>query len=255
MKKKFKLVLSLVLLGHLLAALSQATERTRTFLDAVRDYNQGHFSEAIDKFNKIAGNGVVNGKLYYNLGNSYLKNNELGMAILWYERAMRLNPDDPDLKFNYQYAGSLVKDQKEGSDITLARILFFWRHYLKATTIQAVAIILNCLLWILVTAMLLNNRGIIKYSFRAYVIPVFCLSVIFTLTVFYNFYENRYDHHAIIIPEKVHVRSGLSGDSTELFILHSGTKVRVEEEGENHYKIFFSEGKIGWVTKADAALI
>ncbi|NJL58891.1 MAG: hypothetical protein HC887_03790, partial [Desulfobacteraceae bacterium] len=83
-----------------------------------------------------------------NLGNAYLRNNDPGHALLWYERAMRLIPDDPDLKFNYGYAMSLTKDEKEDKDFPLFRILFFWKYLLSQSLTQQIALVLNFLFWL-----------------------------------------------------------------------------------------------------------
>jgi SH3-like domain-containing protein len=59
----------------------------------------------------------------------------------------------------------------------------------------------------------------------------------------------------VILPGKVAVRSGYTDSATELFVLHEGTKVRVEREAENHLLIRYARGKIGWVKKEEAGVI
>ena len=98
------LCLTIVILFSLYNALG--TGRTRLFLDGINDYNTGKYKDAVKKLSHIAEKGVVNGKLYYNLGNAYLKSGDVGRAILWYERALKLMPHDPDLRFNINYARS-----------------------------------------------------------------------------------------------------------------------------------------------------
>jgi len=68
----------------------RASDQARPFLSGLEVYKAGDYAQAIDRFGTIARSGVVNAQLYYNLGNAYLKNNELGPAILWYERALAL---------------------------------------------------------------------------------------------------------------------------------------------------------------------
>ena len=90
-----------------------AQPTARAFIAALEAYKQGDFRQAIDQWKSLADSGIANGKLYYNLGNAYLKNNDLGHALLWYERALILMPNDPDLRFNYEYARSLTRDAQE----------------------------------------------------------------------------------------------------------------------------------------------
>lgn len=232
----------------LCADVGNASELARKFLDAVNAYNREDYSSAVSNFSEIARSGIANSKLFYNLGNGYLKKGEIGQAILWYERALKITPHDPDIKFNYDYAMSLVKDEREDKEFPIVKILFFWKYLLSASTIQYLAIIFNVLFWISVLVIkLLNKRN---YRWISYLILVPAL--IFISTAIFNYYESAYLKEAIIIPPKVSVRSGLTDDSTELFALHAGTKVKIEKERDGFYRIYYSEGKIGWIKKGDA---
>jgi hypothetical protein len=189
--------------------------------------------------------------LFYNLGNAYLKNKDLGHAILWYERAIKLMPNDPDIKFNYEYALSQIKDEREDQTAPIFKVLFFWKFLLKASTVKWTAISLNFLFWIFIIINLWNKRRALKtISFL-----ILVLTVIFTSTAFYNFFESQYRKQAIILPAQVWVRSGITDEATGLFILHAGTKVNIQKELKAHYRISFSEGKIGWIKQSDAGII
>ncbi len=228
-----------------------ALEMVKIFADGVESYKNDKYDEAISAFLKIADSGVKNSNLFYNLGNTYLRNNDLGHAILWYERALKLTPNDPDLKFNYEYALSLLKDEKEEKASPILRILFFWKDLFSEMTIRWIAISLNIIFWFILTIQLIRKR----IFFRTANYLIFILTIIFTLTAFYNYYESQYIREAIILPDKTPVRSGLSEDSTELFLLHAGTKVKIEKENNGFVRIFFSEGKIGWIKKSDIGMI
>jgi len=227
------------------------SELTRAFLDGINEYKTGHYAAAVEKFSFVADNGIINPKLFYNLGNAYLKNDELGYAILWYERALRLTPNDPDLKFNLDHARSLVKDINEDKKGLVFQILFFWKHLLSAGSIQWTAIGLSGIFWILLTARLFIREKI--SGMLCWIVAV--LAVGFILTAVYNQYEAKYIKQAVIISKAVSVRSGLAEDATELFILHAGTKVDIKKEYKGFLRIYFSNGKIGWLKNSDAVLI
>ena len=221
------------------------------FLKGIEHYKTGHYLAAIDAFLHITASGVSNGKLFYNLGNAYLKNNDMGHALLWYERALKLMPDDPDLRFNYEYAQSKIKDEREDRMSPILRILFFWKFILGTSTVIWVAIILNFLFWTLMSLDFWVKN--VRLKTPAYMILV--LTLIFTATAFYNFYETRYMRQAVILPTRVSIRSGLTDESTELFTLHAGSKVKIQKKLNTYYRIYFSEGKIGWIKQSDVGVI
>jgi tetratricopeptide (TPR) repeat protein len=233
----------------ILSSDAYGSEIAKTFFDGIQAYKENNFDKAITAFEKIS--GVKNPKLFYNLGNAYLKNNDLGHSMLWYERALKLNPDDPDLKFNYNYALSLTKDEKDDREFPIIRILFFWKYLLSSYAVQCAALSLNLLFWLVLIIRMLMKKKLMKTF--GYVLLM--LTLIFTLTAFYNEYEEIYLRQAIILPEKISVRSGFAQDSTELFALHAGTKVRIEKESKDFFRIYFSEGKIGWIRKSEAGVI
>jgi tetratricopeptide (TPR) repeat protein len=249
--KGFKHILLIVLLILCPVRTTGASETARTFLDGIKDYKEDRFAEAAAAFSKIADEGIINGKLFYNLGNAYLKNGDIGNAMLWYERALKLLPHDPDLKFNYEYAQSLTKDEKGDKDLPLFRILFFWKYLLSQTQIQWTAIIFNLIFWSLMAARVIRRKN----RFQTISHVILALGLIFTFTAVYNDYEANFIKEAVILPARVSIRSGLTDDATELFVLHAGAKVKIDKEKDDYIRISYSEGKIGWIKKTDAGVI
>ena len=127
------------------------------------------------------------------------------------------------------------------------RILFFWRYQLSAAAIVTAALVCNLLFWVLAGAYRLTRRSILKSLALAVLVP----TLIFLLTAGFNFFASRRYQQAIILPQQVAVRAGLEENSTALFDLHAGAKVRIIKHLKEYYQIRYSEDKLGWV-KADA---
>ncbi|MBI5142171.1 MAG: hypothetical protein HZA20_08290 [Nitrospirae bacterium] len=215
--------------------------------DGIAAYEKGDYRQAAKQFESIAGSGVTSGGLFYNLGSAHLKNGDLGRAILWYERASRLMPGDADLEFNLKHARGMAKDQAEGRQNMVARIIFFWRYALSSRAVRLCAILFGAAFWIALAAWRMTSRR----ELRAAAIASGAAGLLFALTALYNYYDSASWGSAVILPDEVVVRSGVSDDSTEMFRLHAGAKVRVVDRQAGHAKIIFSSDRIGWMRSAD----
>ncbi len=246
-----KLITYTLLLVTLGTAPCWGQDTARRFIAGVEAYKASDYDAAITAFEHIAQSGVRNGQLFYNLGNAYLKNNNLGRAILWYERALQLLPNDPDLKFNLTYARSLTQDAVEPEAVELVRIFFFWRYQLSARTILILAITGNFLIWSLAIGWRLTGRRALRRATLILLLP----TAVFVLTGAYNYYEAAYRRQGIVLTAKVPVRAGLEDTDTELFVLHAGAKIRIIKKLKAHFKIQFAKDKIGWVDQSEIGLI
>jgi tetratricopeptide (TPR) repeat protein len=90
------LVLSSCLLGSCLAQESSDQD----FLTAGKAYEAGDWGKAIQIYESLIAHAGFSASLCYNLANSYARNGQTGEAVLGYERALRLAPDDGDIRHN-----------------------------------------------------------------------------------------------------------------------------------------------------------
>lgn len=233
------------------AARAAETDWHRTFVEGINAYEAKHYTAAREAFQKIVAQGVHNGKLYYDLGNASLKSKKLGEAILWYERARKRIPNDPDLMFNLTYARSLVRDQSPDDGPSLYRIVFFWRYHLNPRTIQWLALGLNLVFWGLMALGIFFKRRIPRPAAGV----VLALALIFTATAGFNAYDAAFHPQGIILSPAAPVRSGITKADTELFVLHAGTRVRIEKQSDGFVRIRFSADKIGWLPRSEVGII
>ena len=235
------------------AVAREAPHGNQTLLvEGISDYKAGRFSEAAEKFVYLAvQEGIENGELYYNAGNAFLKAGDTGRAILWYERAQKLIPHDPDLRFNLAHARTFVKDKADSPGLDITGMFFFWKNYLPLWLMIWTAIGLSATFAIY--AGMRSRRG--KRVFTLAGVIFFMAVALAGITVCYDYYEAAHGRFAVILADEAAIRSGLSPEATPLFLLHAGTRVRVEEDRDGYLKIIFSRGKIGWVSGASAEMI
>ena len=249
--KKWTLMLIFILLTLSVPPSVLAQENAHRFIAAMEAYKSQDYETAIREMELMVKSGVQNGSLYYNLGNAYLKDNRLGHAILWYERALKLLPNDPDLRFNSEHARSLTLDAIEGNDASALRIIFFWKYRLSNRAVVTLAVVFNCLFWsILIARGFIHRRGL-RYAAITAAVP----TVIFISTAVFNYYESSYLRQGIVLDEQVSVRSGFDQTSTELFILHAGAKLTVLKQNQSHLQVQFGKDKIGWIERRVLGII
>lgn len=95
-------IILLLLISTLLPQLVAASSQNQKFQEANGAYSHNDFSTAISIYETlIAENGYSPGVLY-NLANSYAQIGSPGLAILNYERALRLAPGNSDITANLE---------------------------------------------------------------------------------------------------------------------------------------------------------
>ncbi|ROL62215.1 tetratricopeptide repeat protein [Bacteroidetes/Chlorobi group bacterium ChocPot_Mid] len=245
MKKRFFI---LALLMIMLVSSLFAVSNESLIMKGNNLYSNGNYSEALETYNQLLNSGYVSLELYYNIGNSYFKMNKIPDAILFYERAKRISPDDEDLNFNLRVANLKIVDR-----INEVPKLFFIEWYDSLSSLHSssgwsyMTIVFSWLTFILLAGyFLIWNITVRKISFfasiTAFLITILC--IVFALQQYSK--ENSRDE-AIIFAPSVYIKSSPDKESTDLFILHEGTKIKILDEVGNWKKIKIADGNIGWL--------
>lgn len=235
------------------ASLAEAPEAV--FLNGAKAYNEGRFTEAAEAFAFLAEEGLVNAKLYFDLGNALLKDGKPGPAILWYERAARLAPDDPELVFNLARADEQLKDAREDGGGSMARIAFFLYGSLSQNALAWATLCCNAALWAALVGLYFRGRKAFakryERALKGAVLAALAGIFLFGPSAGYALYAAAYDPTGVVLPDEVAVRSGKSAEAATLFTLHAGTRVAVDASEDGWTRIRFGRDKLGWAP-ADA---
>ena len=74
-------------------------------------YQKQDYAGSIKLYEQLIADGNVSTEVYFNLGNSYFKEGNVPRAIINYERAKKLAPEDEDIEFNLKIASLKVVDR------------------------------------------------------------------------------------------------------------------------------------------------
>ncbi len=225
---------------------------SQLFLEANQAYENGNFEKAAQLYKKVLDSGIKSGMIYYNLGNCYIKLGETGKALVYYRRAERLIPRDGDLRFNLNYVLDQRKDKIEAKEKTdLARVFFFWHHWLNLKELFYAFVVSNLIFWTLSLILIYKKNDFLKWIR----LTAFILFLLFGASSGIKVYALKsIKHGAVISPEAI-VRSGNGPNHSPLFILHEGAEFRIDEQTEGWMKISLADGKIGWISSASVETI
>ena len=83
---------------------------------AEKAYDSKNYKEAIIDYEKLLASGFKSYQLYFNLGNSYYRDKQLGKAIYHYELARKLDPNDEDVRINLGIAAAKTVDKIDSKE-------------------------------------------------------------------------------------------------------------------------------------------
>lgn len=251
MKMKFLFVLSLF---WSLAAVADVDEQ-QLFEQANEAYESGEFQTAIQYYDSLTEFGQSTA-LYYNLGNAYFKTNQVAEAILYYERALKLNPNDPDIHYNLQLANERIKDNIEKlPELNIAR---WWSNFTLSLGVDLwgwLSIGLMIVAMVLMMVFLLaGRRGLRMFGFYTALVLI-----LFSGFSYYQGAQARQmieaNTEAIVLSPRVDVKGAPTNTGINVFVIHEGTKVQVLGEREEWVHIRIASGNEGWILQSDLAII
>lgn len=94
-----------------------------SLLKAEKAYDSKKYTEAVNHYERLIKEGFKSYQLYFNLGNSYYRSNEIGKAIYYYELARKIEPNDEDISINLSKASARTIDRKSMRRIFLSALL------------------------------------------------------------------------------------------------------------------------------------
>jgi len=211
-------------------------------------YQQGNYEGAVTAYENVLVGKKQSAELYFNLANSYYKLNKVAPAIYNYEKALLLNPGDVEIQNNLTFAHKMTIDEiKDVPQVGFAKML---RDFTGSFSYDGWA-------WISVGFASLFLLFFLGYYFsqttflkRVFFIGMFVVVFLIIIGILAAVSEKNHDvseRPAIVFSEITPVKSEPKDSGSDIFILHEGTKVFVDEMLDNWKKIRLSDGSEGWI--------
>ena len=215
----------------------------RTEPDRALNYYQKstmHFERIIDE------GGVTNGKLFYNLGNSYFRKGDHGRAILNYKRAALYMPNDPNLKQNLEFArgrriDSIERTQRE----KVFKTLFFLHYDIPFSGRLTIFSYAFVLVWVSAAVLLFSKRGVLRLMLA---LSILVSAILLTSLIVESVNLTRRPE-GVIVAEQVIARKGDAETYEQSFTepLHAGTEFNLLTRRTGWWQIELENGARCWL--------
>lgn len=225
---------------------AETTEQV--FDQANQAYQQGKFTEAIEKYEMILHSGLVSSEVYYNLGNAYYKAGNIGKAILNYERALRVTPTDDDILHNLQLANLMLTDRIEPTPRLF--IWDWWDEIKGAFSLGAITWVSYLFFFLVlgsIAAMMLATTYALRRAGFVAALGSSLLLMIALVIFFGKLNDVQRSDMAIVTANITTIKNSPDPKSTDAFVLHSGVKVFITDKVNDWLKIRLADGKVGWM--------
>ncbi|MBD5226066.1 MAG: tetratricopeptide repeat protein [Bacteroidales bacterium] len=222
-------------------------------------YSADNFQLAEKLYTDAMAAGGTSSVLFYNLGNSYYRQGNLGKALVNYERALKIDPTNTDARTNLEFVKTKITDRQIDNGSIMSSL---WDNIVcmfHADTWAWITVILFALFLAGVCTYLFSSVVIVKkFSFFGGILVFFltALSVIVSFAAANRVENNDY---AIILSPSVQLSTTpreARNQAEEAFLLHEGTKVEVVDSvsspGEGKwYEVKVGHGDRAWIKASE----
>ena len=214
------------------------------------------YSQAILGYERIiTEGGVLNSKLFYNLGNAYLLKGDIGRAILNYRNAQVLDESDADIRKNLAFARSRRLDEIEvTTEKKVFEKLFFWHYDFSIKSRFIVACVGFAVVCLTLTIRMWRPAvpGMVAVCIVATIATV-CLAV----SVGIDRHVRINDHCGVILADSVEARQG-DGPGYPLSFkgpLHAGTEFDLLQQRPGWWHVRLANGTDAWIPDTTAGQV
>ena len=222
---------------------------------AEKAYAEKKYDQVITLYEAILKDGYTSFKLYYNLGNAYYKNNELGKAIYHYELAKKIEPTNQDVKTNLIIANEKTIDKIESKENFFIGAIKSSLVNSLSTTGWALLSIFSLTGSLIFVFMFLVSKHALLKRIGFFVSGLLLFTTITAMVSGYSALKNNQElNFAIIINHETKIHEEPNSVSKTKFSLHEGAKVSVVEATKEWTNIKLENGNEGWMRTEELGL-
>jgi len=195
-------------------------------------YNKDDFASAIRLYEEVIASEGDSPAIYFNLGDAYYRLGQKGKALLNYERALRLAPNDKDIKANIEFINGKLQDKLGESGNYYSNAFSRFVNYASSNAWAICALIAFLLfisglgLYFFTSAVTLRKLGFFS-SIVFFIIAIICMVFAFKAKE----YAQTKSYAIVVSPEAVMSTSPREPKNKreEAAIVHEGYKLEITD--------------------------
>jgi hypothetical protein len=251
--RRFGIPVALVWL--LVASVGRAQTPEDIFKRGNAAYEQGRYEAAAEAYRSLLRYEIHDPVVEYNLGNAEFRLGNLGQAILHYERAKRLDPVEPDIRANLEFARSLCFDRVEAPQ---QAAVIGWMHAAQNRLgPDRQAWMALATLWIVVAlvAWCFSRPGGWSAAHGWILAGLVLVLVVLVSSWYATVGRLDRDSTAVVLDDVVEVLAGPGINNPALFTVHEGLTLEIRAEREEWLQVSLPNGLNGWIAKESVAKV
>ncbi len=229
-------------------------------------YNKESYREAIDLYNQSIEKEGRSSTIYYNLGNAYFRNDNLGKAVVSYERALRLNPSNEDARQNLDFVRSRIQDRPEDDTPFIARLHSSIVAFMSPDAWAWTAFIIFVLLAGAVALYIFSQEIVLrKAGFFGGIVLLVAFAYIIGVAADAASTAKSHEDAVVIVPstQLTSAPRAAKGASDKVVTIHEGTKVAIVDSvatpddpiSPKWYNVKINNGTKAWLRASDVERI
>ena len=214
------------------------------FEKVYRLYDEKKYNDAVAAYQGLLDKyRVESADLYFNMANAHFKAEQIGPAVYYYKKALKLRPNDQQTRFNLSFAREQygLNQDKEKSWFKQKFAGFINLVPLNRAAKSAVV----CY-WVFVLALSLA----LFLRKKAIVYGAIVIGAVFVLMTGYSLTSHQVSSHhreGVVLTEKADVKYSYDSGDDVAFTLYGGTVVDILNRKEGWYQIWLPDGRAGWI--------
>lgn len=219
-----------------------------TFQQADQLYKSQQYDSARVLFESMLAEDKQSAIVFFALGNCYYRLSDPVTAVYYYEKAIKLDPNNPDLKANIAFVRKQFKDKVNTDRSGISGWVFSIVNDNHPNKWSGTAVILiNFAFLSLILSRFLSAKKS-RIAFIAGSVAL-VLGISRLIPAWYQYSSITNHDQGIVKTDRTEIKSAPSENSSTVFILSEGTKVNITESNESWLEVNIGDANVGWIQR------